>query len=118
MHQMLDHDERCRYVVNLLALVNADVDTLLSAALAQAFGFGQSMMDRATLQVGRQPSTAVGPGTPLGFGWTFCRYGFDWRWSGFDWRWSEVAEQIQLVGIEAFGTAAVETMEQSSHAVL
>src|SRR5471030_679369 len=103
MNQMFDDDQRSRYVIDLLALIDADVNALLSAALAQAFGFRQCMMNGSTLQVrGHSPAT-VRPGTLLGVGWALRGCGFDGRGSRCVLGWSDVTEQIALVGIKAFG---------------
>jgi hypothetical protein len=64
---MLDHKQRCRPVIELLAPVGADVDADLAAVGTEALGLGQFVMSGFAGQVLRQATTTVRPATPLRF---------------------------------------------------
>src|SRR4051812_28708029 len=95
---MLDHEQRRRPVVELFALVRADVDAHLAAALTHTLGLGQLVMPGLAGQGLWQAAAAVRPATSLGLR---RRRWLDRRGRGRVLARSHVREQQRLVGVEA-----------------
>jgi hypothetical protein len=66
--EVLDHKQRRRPVIELLAPIRADLDAQLAAGRAGAFGLGQLMMPALAGQVVPQAVAAVRPAPALGLG--------------------------------------------------
>jgi hypothetical protein len=119
MDQMLDNDQGRRAILELFALIDADVHPRLTATGTQSLRLGQFVMQSPARQVRGQASATVWPGTPLGLGGVLGSGGLGCvlRRCVLGWDLGQVAEQRQLVGIEAFALAAVDAFEQPIQAL-
>jgi hypothetical protein len=104
--EVLDHDQRRRTVLELFALVHADVEAYLAATRADPFGLGQLVMPALAGQVRGQAPAAMRSAPPRRLGrrlgwWRRRRGARDW-----------LHEQEELVGVVTLAAWAVQAAQQ------
>src|SRR5262249_58637953 len=104
--EVLDHEQRRRPVVELFALVHADVDAHLAAPLADALGLGQLVVHGLTGQVFRHTTAAVRSAPPFGLR---RRCWFGWRHGRVLAR-ARLNEEEEVVGVDAFAARPVQAL--------
>jgi hypothetical protein len=104
--EVLDHEQRRRTVLELVAPVHADGEAQLAAAGADPFGLGQLVMPGLTGQVRGQAAAAMRAAPPWGRG---RRLGWRRRRRGVRDRFHE---QQELVRVVTLAPRAVQAMQQ------
>ena len=107
MDEVLDDEQRRRPVIELLALVHADVDAHPAAVGANAVGLRQFVVLGHARQVLRQAPAAVRLAAPLRLRRRRGRGGRG-RGRPLAWTLGQLAEEQRLVGIEAFPARPVQ----------
>jgi hypothetical protein len=113
MNMVLDHKQRRWFVVEVLTGVDTNLFTPLATTRTDAFGLGQFVVDRHTRQLRRQTAAAMRPAFPL----RLVRAG-QLAWCRRVLGRGGVREQQGLVGIKAFPTRPVQTLQQQVEAML
>jgi hypothetical protein len=112
---VFDDKQRCRFVIQLLAGVDADLFTQSPAAGTEPLGRRQDMVPLNTRQILRQTAAAMRPAFPLGFV-LGCRWWRRRRRRRLLRR--QIGKQQELIGVEAFAARTVQAPQQQFQAML